>query len=896
MSSPTPWKAAAFAFLLATAVLLGARAADGAALVSKTSDFSIPWQKGRAITPSPDGMSVYVAVHTETVDRLVVFHRDLAGGLDELQAFEDGSGGITAMDDPEFITVSPDGETVVVASTTDASLIVFDRDPATGLLTFVHQLVDGVGGVDGLAGVTEAAFSPDSAHLYSAARFEAAGVGVFDHDSITSALTPIEQESTWAGPRSLAVSPDGLHVYTDRGSFSRDAVTGELTFLETHLGSSGPVRIHPTGLWLYYMNSAGFSRYDRDPATGLVVSSGGQYWSHPDEVHWSSAIHPSGEHIFFAYEWVPNQQTPWITSYDFGRGDIDPATGSITGWQNISWSPRTGGPGLLSVAADGSSLFVARDDHTHAYDYTIEPDGTLTERAIGFSGAFHPGALEEVIRSADDKHLYLGAGGGVSVWSRDLVSGALTYVDGEISVAGQFPGLDSPHGLALSPDGAHLYAAASENHSVAWFDRSAGTGEIDPVGLVEDGVGGVDGIGGAYDVVVSPDGAHVYACGHSDNAVAVFSRDGVSGALTFIEAHFDGQAGVHGMDGANEIAFSPDGLHVYVAAEDDDAVAVFGRNPATGALTFVEAKVEGIDGVQGLVAPGDLELSADGNTVYAFATNPPAVVEFTRDAATGGLTFRDAHIDALGGAYGIEGHFALSGDGLHAYAGRAVFKRNPATGALSFIEVLEDRLAITNLDGTHVYSLWWWGAMALWEHEFSGCDPQPLAGCKLALKTTLALKDAEDPAKQKLTWAYVNGEPTTIGSFDPGTNKHYGFCLYDESGGSPALVFEALLPAHGDCRKNYAGLEKPCWSKTSKVKYADPFLTPDGIKTALLQPSQIPKTRIKLKGKGSQLPLDGLPFGLPLRAQLQNAFGDCWEATYTTAKRNDGKTFKAKSQ
>ena len=156
------------------------------------------------------------------------------------------------------------------------------------------------------------------------------------------------------------------------------------------------------------------------------------------------------------------------------------------------------------------------------------------------------------------------------------------------------------------------------------------------------------------------------------------------------------------------------------------------------------------------------------------------------------------------------------------------------------------------------------------------------------------MRDDENPARQKLTWSYVNGEPTTIESFDTDGGKHYGFCLYDESGPSPTLVMEILLPAHGDCRKNYAGLEKPCWSKTRRLKYADPFYTPDGVNSVLLQPSQFQKTRIKLKGKGSRLPIEGLPFGLPVRAQLQNTAGDCWEATYGTPRKNDSTTFKAK--
>ena len=39
------------------------------------------------------------------------------------------------------------------------------------------------------------------------------------------------------------------------------------------------------------------------------------------------------------------------------------------------------------------------------------------------------------------------------------------------------------------------------------------------------------------------------------------------------------------LDGANDVAVSPDGASVYVASFDSDAVAIFDRDPTTGALT-----------------------------------------------------------------------------------------------------------------------------------------------------------------------------------------------------------------------------------------------------------------------------------------------------------------------
>ena len=92
------------------------------------------------------------------------------------------------------------------------------------------------------------------------------------------------------------------------------------------------------------------------------------------------------------------------------------------------------------------------------------------------------------------------------------------------------------------------------------------------IGVVNDGTG----LDGVSSMSVSPDGKHIYVAGQRDDAVAVFSRDGVTGGLTFVEVQKDGQNGVDGLDGAFSVTVSADGKHVYVAAHNDDAITYFG--------------------------------------------------------------------------------------------------------------------------------------------------------------------------------------------------------------------------------------------------------------------------------------------------------------------------------
>lgn len=59
------------------------------------------------------------------------------------------------------VAVSPDGNHVYAGGFTDDAVVVFSRNPDTGLLTFVDMEKDGVGGVEGLDGVDRLTLSPD---------------------------------------------------------------------------------------------------------------------------------------------------------------------------------------------------------------------------------------------------------------------------------------------------------------------------------------------------------------------------------------------------------------------------------------------------------------------------------------------------------------------------------------------------------------------------------------------------------------------------------------------------------------------------------------------------------------------------------------------------------------
>ncbi len=240
------------------------------------------------------------------------------------------------------------------------------------------------------------------------------------------------------------------------------------------------------------------------------------------------------------------------------------------------------------------------------------------------------------------------------------------YFDGDVQGAKTIDGLADAFATAVSADGQHVYVCSGigglveSDNAVAVFARAA-DGRLTFVEALfdDDDAGTADGLRSCRDVEVSPDGKHVYtAAGQNQNfpngsdAVAVFEWDAVQGDLVFVDAYFEGQVqGADTIDGlhrASSVAVSPDGAHVYATGGleplgDQDWIAVFSRDSVTGELTW-EAVIDHFTFCDLEILfdfETDIVVSPDGERV--FLTSPAtAVVEFSRNTATGALTFVDA--------------------------------------------------------------------------------------------------------------------------------------------------------------------------------------------------------------------------------------------------------------
>ena len=225
---------------------------------------------------------------------------------------------------------------------------------------------------------------------------------------------------------------------------------------------------------------------------------------------------------------------------------------------------------------------------------------------------------------------------------------------------------------------------------------------------------GFDGnFGSATAVAVSPDGAHVYT-GDRDGGVALFTRDPATGALTFVARYTYPNSDVH-CDGYAHLTVSPDGGQVYYTCYDPQspdpfALIAYTRNASTGVLTALQAFQDVY--ATGLSSAFDIAVSPDGSRVYVPGHNGRMAI-LSRDGGTGLLTSLGYVQQPFTRYAGV----AISPDSAHVYASTEDVYLDAFTatgGGLSLIASYEDGVGgfdgidggvqmAMSADGSHLY-------------------------------------------------------------------------------------------------------------------------------------------------------------------------------------------------
>jgi len=525
-----------------------------------------------SVAASPDGLSVYVAAPTDNA--VTVFFRDLDTGLLGFsQVLKQNQPGLQGLEGARWVTVSPDGKTVQV--TTTSALVVLSRDPQSGQLTHLQTFKNNQG-ISGLHGAEGVAISPDGASLYLAAR-NADTLTLFSRSPTDGTLTfqtmydhaePGFEGLTGMGR--MAVSPGGVYLYlgghSTLSTVTRDADTGEVTPLQTlqngqygavALDEARAIAFSPGGEHAYV---AAFNDhalvFERDPQSGALNPvqdlMDGEDGVDGLNAAVAVAVSPDGANVYYA------------ANYDHGVSAFqrDPGSGQLT-WLQVLKNGLGGVSGLgepngLTVSPDGQNVYVAAELKSVAVFARDPGDGQLAfvhaakdgvEGTSGLDGAF------SVAVSPDGKNLYAAAyKGSGAAFARDPDTGALSFLQ-NIGVSGR--------SATVTGDGKHVLVAAGSTLKV--YDRDAGTGEITLLQTLQND-DGVQGLSGVRSVVVGPDGETVYTAADSESAVTVFVRDPAGGELFFYETVKSGPGGLLGPGAPKYLALSPGGEHLYTIA------------------------------------------------------------------------------------------------------------------------------------------------------------------------------------------------------------------------------------------------------------------------------------------------------------------------------------------
>jgi 6-phosphogluconolactonase (cycloisomerase 2 family) len=322
---------------------------------------------------------------------------------------------------------------------TDNTVSVFMVDPSTGALTAIPTSPFANPGRASVAVTAD----PSGRFLYTTnnSSDNVTAYNIVPSGANIGALTPISGSpfSTASGPFGIAVEPSGQFAYVVNQSvdtvsgFAIDASTGALTLISGFPFSTSPashpsgVAVHPNDHFIYI--AAWFPGqvrlYTFDPLNGALGPPGTPSLGPAPMLPESVTLDPMGR---FAY-------TANIGGSSVSVYTVDSGTGVLTSVQNIpaGVGPLGGSPGLVAVDPSGRFAYVAGRDGVAGYSID-QTTGALTPVA----GSPFPAGSDPrwVTVNPNGRFVYVAnhgsatTPGGVSAYTIDLSTGALTQISG----------------------------------------------------------------------------------------------------------------------------------------------------------------------------------------------------------------------------------------------------------------------------------------------------------------------------------------------------------------------------------------------------------------------------------------------------------------------------------
>jgi DNA-binding beta-propeller fold protein YncE len=629
-------------------------------------------QDTESMTISADGRHLYVGGRGDlsndggagAAGRLAVFTRDsTTGGLQRVQLLAGGSDGLAHFGEMRSLAISPDGGSVYVAEGDSFSaptrIRTFARDRNSGRVS----LVDSIAAADiGLGDIRAIVVSADSTHAFVAGEIDnpmqySAQLLDFSRDPATGRLSKPtlldrpEPSLTLVG--AIAAQPDGSLLVAggtvEAGNpvvgalirFARTSPDAELTAGKAAFDGGGLIAtglaVSADGSRAYTVHDDALSAFSIDTTTGalrsLAVAREGEQGV--AGLSWADAVAVSPDGAFIYTGSALDSAVVTFARTAEGLAFLDVRRGSLGGVEGIA------GVKTLAISPAGDTLYATGNEHTLAAFATDK--GGLSPLDVLHSGEAGLPSIDGINESSiavspDGANLYATVifTESVLTFARDRATGRLAFASAFDDIERNGPFAEEfPFGLTVSPDGADVYVTGTDDSDgrgiTAAFRRASADGTLT-------WAGGLREAGGT--IITSPDGANLYAI---RGALFALARDPVNGRLTPL-ASYPRPAG------SAALAISPDGQHVYVADARDALIGVYAR--AGGGLVYLGDDAAQVPRITALA------VSPDGTAVYATSAADDSLTVLGRRRDSGRLRWNERHRDGSG-ADGLAGAAAL---------------------------------------------------------------------------------------------------------------------------------------------------------------------------------------------------------------------------------------------
>jgi 6-phosphogluconolactonase (cycloisomerase 2 family) len=600
------------------------------------------------------------------------FNRNAATGQLSIQGEAAWLGAGTNMIGGMTTAISPDAKHLYVGA--QNGLYWFACNTSTGVLTYAGQVLPSDTSVH-IYGNFSLVVSPDGHQVYVASWYGNA-VHWFVRDAVSGALTyggrmrdSIDVPGRMVNPSCIAVIPDGAKVlvtsYSSRSLsvFTRNATSGSLvldsTFKDTSTAVNGllaarSVAVSPDGKDVYVGTAVGTVSRFRFGTNGALVYNG--VLSSSLAPASALTVSPDGQFLY-AGDW---------NSHNISWFRRDSATGALISSNSLLGGDRTptGGalPASLVIPANGSSAYaVGRDRSCVTVLNRSVSNGTLTVSSLvrnTLTNITDLGGAYSVVASKSGADVYVAAAtdDAIDRFARNSKDGSLTFDTAYTDIRQATFGAGGPYWLGLSPDQKFLYAACYGG--LYWYVRDLSSGRLTLRG--SESRSGLSPVRGMF----SPDGRFLYLAYESGHAVMWFGRDSASGTLTFVANVNNQMDSITVMYSPNQAAVSPDGKYVYVSSGfAGEGVFWFNRNAATGSLTYGGKILNNAHGITIMTDPSAVTISPNGKYVYVGCGS--SIVWLSRDS-TGALKLTGSLSNTMTGLLPATA-LSMSPDGLTLY-------------------------------------------------------------------------------------------------------------------------------------------------------------------------------------------------------------------------------------